>query len=151
VGLVLACVLMPTQIVYLASYMIVIMYPTQKLALGYTVILLFAGLLEILQLIFGMITMMSLARAAGDQNLALQCTRAAAVAMFRFAALIFLIIGISVMVVETNWIASDAGRAIVKWAWMGFNGMVCLMLLQPMRRTQDVMEICESPLTLDDR
>ena len=142
----------PTQFVNLSAYMTWIVYSNVP-AIGRSGSILFilAGFLEVLQLILAMYTLMSLARAAGDEYLSYRCIRAGAVIMFVIAWMVFGMLGFVATMVETGALNSTWGQILNAVVWMGLYGFLALVLLVPMRRTKDVQDACESPNFAADR
>jgi len=141
----------PTQLPSMGSYLVIIFYPDYSYGLpGYSRLVVLSGVVEALQLLFAMLTLMSLARAAGDDDLGISCLRAAARVIFLIGGLVFGLLIFMAVMIETGALQTRTGTILFHCIWMSTRGLVALTLILPIRRAQEVMDCCHSPILVDE-
>jgi hypothetical protein len=148
---------LPTRLDALASYLALAMYHDEievtKKALTLSIVV---GLAEMMRNIFLLMLISCMARAAGDEDLSDDCTRAAGFASFGLGILAVLILILMMVLVETkmlliamNRMSDAAGNMIFGLIYLSTTVGVYLIIIRMMFPSllacRDAAEACEEP------
>lgn len=137
----------PTRLDSVTLYMSLIIYPDEfpiasrkVLVLGVVV-----GVAEMIRLMFIMMSLSCLARAAGDNELSGKCTRASAFVAAGPGVLALVVLMLTAFVIETNAQQSVIGRVILSVMLLGVSAMLAGTLIPPLSASRETVEACEFP------
>lgn len=137
---------LPTKLDSLTLYMASLTYPDERLIPRGAIALTFlTGVAEVIRLVLVMVMLSCVVRAAGDDDLAHRCIRAAGIGSFGpvgLAVLMLLMIG---GMTETGAIDRTFGAIVLAVFVMGIYAILGGMLVPSMVAARDAAEACEFP------
>ena len=138
---------LPTKFVSLTAYLTMLFYQDQSVGPhGHGVLYVVVGVAELVRMLLLMLTLMTLARAAGDSDLATKCLRAGAIVTFVPGGMTLGMLGFTALMVETNLQHNNWGRIFAEVARMGTHAVLALMLIVPTRCARDTADACDAPI-----
>jgi hypothetical protein len=147
----LAIILVPTQYGALVSYLPYLFYADRLGGSATQMFAVITGTSEAIQLLFEMLTLMALARAAGDSELGYQCNRAGAVVLIIIGLCMIGVMSFIIASIETGFYITSFGKYGLLVAESVTRLCFAGMMLLPSRRALDVAELCDAPNPEDRR
>jgi hypothetical protein len=138
--------LVPTRLDTLILYLTFLVYPNQGLiprgSIGLSIVV---GVVEVVRIVLIMMLLSCLARAAGDEELSHDCTRAGGIASFGPGILSVLMLLYVMAVIETNAQSGELARIVFSTVQMGIYAILIGTMLRALMVTREVAEACEEP------
>jgi hypothetical protein len=140
---------LPTRLDQLTLYMTYLAYPDDT-SRGYQqrsrlILAVVTGVVEMIRLVFAMMLLSCLARAAGDERLSHRCTRAAGVAAFAPGAIALGLLCVFAILIETNAQGTTFGKVLLSVALLAVYMLIAGMLIPALSASRDTAEACEFP------
>ena len=137
---------LPTKMDTLTLYMTWMVYPDRMYAPNRAFALsLITGAMEMLRLASVMLLLACLARAAGDDELAYRCARAAGRSCFIPGVMALGVLLIAAFIFETNAQSSSFGAVVAHLLVMGVYALLAGMILPPLLAARECVDACEYP------
>jgi hypothetical protein len=137
---------LPTKLDFLTLYLACLVYPGEFAGVRSDLVLsILTGVAEMVRLVFLMMALSCLARAAGDDELSHRCTRAAGVVSIGPGLLAIGMLGFVALLVETNARFSTAGAVMMSVIVMGMYAIIAGLIVPALVAAKDTAFACEFP------